>query len=57
MKVSKAVKFFGSKIRIAEALGITRSAVTNWGDNVPELREFQIKHIMNNPKHPKYPRK
>lgn len=45
MKTKSAAEFFGSKKKLAEALGISPSAVTMWGDDVPELRQYQIERI------------
>lgn len=45
MKTKSAADHFGSKKKLAEALGISPSAVTMWGDEVPELRQYQIERI------------
>lgn len=45
MKTQSAVDFFGSKKKLAEALGITPSAVTMWGGDVPVLRQYQLEHL------------
>ncbi|MFI8608532.1 Cro/CI family transcriptional regulator [Pseudomonas sp. NPDC077649] len=45
MKTKSAADFFGSKKKLAEALGISPSAVTMWGDEVPELRQYQIERL------------
>ena len=42
MKTTDAAAFFGSKKKIAEALLINPSAVTQWGEYVPESRQYQI---------------
>ncbi len=42
MKTREVADFFGSKKKLAEALGIQPSAVTMWGDHVPESRQYQI---------------
>jgi len=42
MKTEEAVKRFGSKYRLAQILGITRQAVGQWGDNVPELQALKL---------------
>jgi len=42
MKTEDAVKIFGTKTAIAEALGITPNAVSQWGHKVPRRREYQI---------------
>lgn len=49
MTTKEAVAMFnGSRRRLAEALGITVQAVAQWGDEVPKLREYQIKEFINN---------
>lgn len=45
MKTKSAADFFGSKKKLAEALGISPSAVTMWGEEVPELRQYQIERL------------
>lgn len=42
MKTKTAIKAFGNKSRLADALGIHRSAVTLWGEEVPPLRVYQL---------------
>lgn len=42
MKLDDAINYFGSKKKLAEALSIGRSAITNWGDEIPEARQYQI---------------
>lgn len=42
MKTREVANFFGSKKKLAEALGIQPSAVTMWGETVPESRQYQI---------------
>jgi len=46
MKTDEAAALFGSKRKLAEALGITEQAVYQWGEKVPELRLYQIKEKM-----------
>lgn len=45
MKTSTAVAYFGSKAALARALKISRQAVTDWGEDVPELRELQLEKL------------
>jgi len=45
VKTKTVVDFFGSKKKVASALGITPSAVTMWGSEVPELRQYQLEHL------------
>ncbi len=42
MLTSTAVEFFGSKAEIARKLGISRSAVSRWGDTVAELSAYKL---------------
>jgi DNA-binding transcriptional regulator YdaS (Cro superfamily) len=42
MNVSEAVAHFGSKSKLAAALGIKPSAVTMWGQTIPLTRQYQI---------------
>lgn len=47
MTKEEAIEAFGSVRKLAEALGITEQAVHQWGDEVPELRFYQIREILN----------
>ena len=42
MKTNYAVEYFGSKVALARALGIHKAAVSQWGENVPKGRAYQI---------------
>ena len=42
MNTQDAVKHYGTKRALAEALGISRAAVSLWGDTVPEARQWQL---------------
>jgi len=47
MKTSDALQAFnGSARELAEALGITREAVYQWGETVPPLRAYQIRDLL-----------
>jgi hypothetical protein len=46
MTTDEAIKAFGSRKALADALGIWPQAVYGWGDKVPELRVYQIKDIL-----------
>lgn len=57
MKTSDAVKAFKTKVGVAKAIGITKQAVSLWGDVVPEgsalkllLVDPTIKHTQKMPK-------
>jgi len=47
MKTSDAVKHFNGKSKLAKALGINPASVSQWGDDVPALRAFQIERLTN----------
>ena len=42
MKTTDAAAFFGSKKKLADVLLINPSAVTQWGELVPESRQYQL---------------
>lgn len=42
MNTREVAEFFGSKKKLADALGIRPSAVTMWGELVPTSRQYQI---------------
>lgn len=48
MNMNEAIQHFGSKKKLAEALGIRPSAVTQWGDSIPEGRQYQLQVISKN---------
>jgi len=47
MKKDEAKNLFGSSKAVAEALGISRQAVSRWGDSIPPLRAYQIREIIS----------
>ena len=56
MQKNEVLEFFGNANKAAKALGISRAAISQWGDEVPELRAFQIQQLTKgklkfNPKH------
>lgn len=42
MKTQEAADFFGGKKKLADALGVSASAVTQWGESIPVIRQYQI---------------
>lgn len=42
MKTKDVADHFGGKKKLADALGISPSAVSMWGDEIPDTRQFQI---------------
>ncbi|MGI0119646.1 Cro/CI family transcriptional regulator [Zooshikella sp. RANM57] len=45
MRKSDVVSYFGSQVKVAEALGIKPSAVCQWDEIIPPLRSFQIERL------------
>lgn len=48
MKTDHAIRFFGSRRKMAEALGITTQAIYQWGDEIPRLRSYEILEMQAN---------
>jgi hypothetical protein len=46
MRTRDAIAAFGSVKALADALGITTQAVYAWGPALPELRQYQVEHIL-----------
>lgn len=46
MRTDEAVAAFGSVKALADALGLWPQAVYKWGENVPELRQYQIRELL-----------
>jgi transcriptional repressor of cell division inhibition gene dicB len=47
MRKEDVLKHFGSVNAVASALGIKGSAVSQWGDDIPPLRAYEIERITN----------
>jgi len=45
MLKTEALKFFGSKMAIARALGVKRQAIQGWGEVVPIRRAFVLQDL------------
>lgn len=45
MRTQDAADFFGGKSKLAEALGVSPSAITQWGEYVPLVRQYQIQVV------------
>jgi hypothetical protein len=43
MKTAQATHLAGNAKALAELLGITSSAVSQWGEDVPKPREWQLR--------------
>ncbi|MCU6406619.1 Cro/CI family transcriptional regulator [Enterobacter quasiroggenkampii] len=42
-----AIKFFGTRMKLAEAASVDPSAVSQWGDLVPEGRAMRLQTASN----------
>jgi DNA-binding transcriptional regulator YdaS (Cro superfamily) len=45
VRTEDAVKHFGSQAALARTLRITRSAVSQWGDRVPERQALRLQAL------------
>lgn len=50
MEITKeqAIALYGNKVRLAEALGISKAAVSQWADDkpIPEAQALKIRFIL-----------
>lgn len=46
MTKKDAIEAFGSAKAIADALGITEAAVSQWAETLPELRQYQLREVL-----------
>lgn len=47
MKVSAAIKYYGTQTALAEALGVTQPCVSNWvkREKIPSLQQLRLQSI------------
>ncbi|WP_028863875.1 Cro/CI family transcriptional regulator [Psychromonas aquimarina] len=45
MKKNDVISHFGTVTKAAEALGLTKSAISQWPDEIPKLRAFEIERL------------
>lgn len=45
MKTRDAIDYFESQAALAKALGITTSAITQWGEDVPARRALELEKL------------
>lgn len=48
MKTQEAADFFGSRVKLAKALGVSPAAITCWGEFPPLPRQYQIQVMSKN---------
>ncbi len=46
MKKVKAVELAGSQAKLARLLKVSKGAVSQWGDDIPELRALQLEKLL-----------
>lgn len=47
MNRADAINYFKGIAPLAKALGITYEAVRQWGDEIPQLRQYQLELVTN----------
>lgn len=47
METNVAIHHFGNASNLAQALGVSKAAISQWGQKVPQLRAYQIERITN----------
>ena len=45
MTTDEAISHYGTQVKLAAALGISQSAVAEWGEHPPSLRQIQIERM------------
>ena len=45
MLTKYAVRYFKGKSKVASVLGISPAAVSQWGEHVPRLRQYQLQSL------------
>lgn len=45
MKLADAIKYAGNATSLAELIGVTPSAICQWGDVIPDNRQLQLERI------------
>ena len=45
MDKKQAIRYAGSATALAALLGVTKQAVSGWGDKLPELRGYQLRQL------------
>ena len=50
MKTEEVLKRYGSKAELARVLRISPQAISQWGDNLPELQALKLEKIEREPR-------
>lgn len=46
MKKEEAIKLAGGKAKLARLLKVSKGAVSQWGEDLPELRSLQLEKML-----------
>lgn len=47
MKKDFVINLFGNQEKTAMALGLNQASISKWGDDIPELRAYQVERLLN----------
>ena len=50
MKTQEVLKRYGSKVALARVLRISPQAISQWGDNLPDLQALKLEKIEREPR-------
>lgn len=42
------IKFYGTRVALAEALGISPAAISQWSDIIPERQAYRLQRLTGN---------
>lgn len=45
MKKATAIRYFGNATNLAKTLGIAKASVSQWGEDIPPLRAYQLERL------------
>lgn len=45
MDKARAIRYAGSSVALAQILGVSKQAVSAWGERLPPLRVFQLREL------------
>jgi DNA-binding transcriptional regulator YdaS (Cro superfamily) len=47
MKIEQVIKYFGSQVAVADALGVRQPTISNWRTRgrIPNLQQLRLEHI------------
>ena len=47
MKKDYVINLFGNQEKTAMALGLNQASISKWGEDIPELRAYQVERLLN----------